>query len=174
MSNAYPKAEQFKQCNETDVEQAQELITIVRELRSEMNISPAKELRCNLVGSSVDNFPFLTHTKEYIVKLAKLESLSVAPESTNTLTVTRLFGTNKVEFFMEELVNIDEEIAKLNKQVVKLESEIARVDGKLANEAFVSKAPAALIEQEKAKRVGFVESLTQVQSRIADLKAMKK
>lgn len=62
-----------------------------------------------------------------------------------------------------ELVNIDEERARLTKELDKAKNELARVKGKLANEGFVSKAPAALIEAERGKLTKYetlVETIT--------------
>ena len=69
-----------------------------------------------------------------------------------------------------ELVDIEKELERLNKEIVRLEGEIARVDNKLSNEKFVSKAPAKVIDEEKAKKEKYTRMLEQVKQTIENLK----
>ena len=69
-----------------------------------------------------------------------------------------------------ELVDISQEIERLEKEEKRLQSEIARSNGMLSNEKFVSKAPAAKVEEEKAKLTKYTQMLEQVQTRLASLK----
>ena len=73
---------------------------------------------------------------------------------------------------LEELVDKDKELERLNKEKKQLESEIKRVEGKLSNQGFVSKAPAKLIEEEKAKGVKYKEMLEKVLENIKDMENM--
>ena len=70
-----------------------------------------------------------------------------------------------------DLVDFDKEIARLQKESDNLTKEIARAEGKLNNAGFVSKAPAALVVQEKAKLALNQQKLEQVNARIVELKA---
>ena len=69
-----------------------------------------------------------------------------------------------------ELVDIAKEIERLEKEEERLTKELARVNGMLANEKFVSKAPAAKIEEEKAKQAKYSQMMEQVKERLAQLK----
>ena len=69
-----------------------------------------------------------------------------------------------------ELVDISQEIERLQKEEKRLQGEIARSNGMLNNEKFVSKAPAAKVEEEKAKLAKYTQMLEQVQMRLATLK----
>ena len=71
-----------------------------------------------------------------------------------------------------ELVDIEKELKRLNKDLDNVVKEIARGEGKLTNEGFVSKAPAHLIEAEKAKLETNKGILASLQSRIAELKSI--
>ena len=69
-----------------------------------------------------------------------------------------------------DLVDFEKEIARLSKELDNLHKEIARAEGKLNNPGFVSKAPAALVEQEKGKLALNQQKAEQVEKRIAELK----
>lgn len=174
MVQSYPQASEYKQVDTSAIEKAQEFITIIREMRAENNVPPAKKIECNLVYQPGADISYLENNRQAIIKLANLSELKVTSEESQELTISQLFGTDqKIELLMAELVNLDAELAKLEKQVATLHSEIARVDGKLANEAFVNKAPAKLIEEEKAKRIRHLESLEQVKLQIEKLQELK-
>ena len=69
-----------------------------------------------------------------------------------------------------ELVDVEKEIERLTKEEARLEKEIARVNGMLSNEKFVSKAPAAKIEEEKEKQAKYNQMMKQVKEQLAHLK----
>ena len=68
------------------------------------------------------------------------------------------------------LIDIEQEIARLEKELAKLDSEVERVEKKLANQGFVAKAPAQVIEEEKAKQKDYIEKREQVRARITELR----
>ena len=67
------------------------------------------------------------------------------------------------------MVDIKQEIERLKKEEARLEGELKRVNGMLNNEKFISKAPAAKIEEEKAKLEKYTQMMTQVRERLAQL-----
>jgi valyl-tRNA synthetase len=86
------------------------------------------------------------------VKLAKLDSiawLDAAGEA--PLSATALVGTMEVLVPMSGLIDKDVELARLNKELSRLQGEVKRLSGKLGNAKFVDKAPAQVIEKERAK-----------------------
>ena len=78
-------------------------------------------------------------------------------------------GSARACVFVE--VDVAAETARLGKEIAKLEAEIAKANGKLGNEAFVAKAPPAVIEQERARVAEFGDKLAKMQSQVAKLKA---
>ena len=70
---------------------------------------------------------------------------------------------------LEGLLNIDEEIARLTKELAKWKSEVKRVQGKLSNERFMSKAPEAVVEEERAKEKDYLEKYAAVERRMQEL-----
>ena len=84
--------------------------------------------------------------------------------------VSTLIHDAAVYIPLEELVDIDKEIERLEKEAAKLAGEIKRASGMLANPKFVDKAPAAKVEEEKAKLAKYTEMSEQVAERLAQLK----
>jgi len=73
---------------------------------------------------------------------------------------------------LEGLIDIEEEIARLEKELEKLNSEVERVQKKLSNKNFVEKAPAKVVEEERAKEKDYLEKRSAVQTRIQELKSL--
>ena len=71
---------------------------------------------------------------------------------------------------LAELVDFEQEIERLTKEEKRLEKELARVNGMLSNEKFISKAPEAKINEEKAKLEKYTQMMEQVKERLAGLK----
>ena len=71
---------------------------------------------------------------------------------------------------LEELIDFEQEIERLTKEEARLNKEIARANGMLNNEKFVSKAPQAKVDEEKAKLEKYTQMLEQVKERLAGLK----
>ena len=70
----------------------------------------------------------------------------------------------------EDLIDFEQEIARLEKEEEKLKKELARVNGMLNNEKFMSKAPQAKVDEEKAKLAKYAQMMEQVQERLGQLR----
>ena len=114
----------------------------------------------------------LDHAGPYFQRLAGASesSLIASAEALAEKTVSAVTAAGTVYIPLGDLVDIDKEIARLNKELTRLEGEIARAEGKLGNPGFVSKAPAALVEQEKEKLAANRDKAEAVKKRIAELK----
>ena len=71
---------------------------------------------------------------------------------------------------LEDLVDFEQEIERLTKEEERLKKELARVNGMLSNEKFISKAPEAKINEEKAKLEKYTQMMEQVKERLAGLR----
>ena len=71
---------------------------------------------------------------------------------------------------LEDLIDFEQEIARLEKEEEKLKKELARVNGMLNNEKFMSKAPQAKVDEEKAKLAKYAQMMEQVQERLGQLR----
>ncbi len=148
-----------------------EMIRVIRNLRTEMNVAPSKRTRMMFVANEgwADT---LTASDMYFRRLAGASETVVIAESElgTEKTVSAVTEAATIYIPLGDLVDFDKEIARLQKEIDNLTKEIARAEGKLNNQGFVAKAPAALVEQEKAKLALNQQKLEQVEKRLAELK----
>ncbi len=81
-------------------------------------------------------------------------------------------GNTEVLVPMADFINKDAELARLNKEIEKYHNEISRIEKKLSNEAFVAKAPAQVIEKEKAKMADYQTGLEKLQVQYKEIEAL--
>ncbi|MDO5515910.1 MAG: valine--tRNA ligase [Clostridium sp.] len=144
-----------------------EAIKGLRNVRAEMNVPPSRKAKV-IAYIGEDAKEAFTNGASYMEKLASasevefIEDKSVVPANAVSLVV------KGGELFMPllDLVDKEKELDRLNKEVKKLEGEIERIDKKLGNQGFVAKAPEAVVNAEKEKRVKYVEMLEAVKVRI--------
>ncbi len=126
----------------------QSVITSVRNIRGEMNISPSKALPVLLQNADEKAQENLAAYGNYLMKFGRFESVKVldangeAPES-----ATAIIGDMRVLIPLGSFIDANAEIARLNRELEKAEKDIAGVAGRLNNKAFVDKAPEAVINK---------------------------
>ena len=131
------------------------VVTAVRNIRGEMNISPAKDVELLLQGGDERDRRLLSETDSLLRRLAKVRKVSW-PESAPTAGGERIYSTQmvgnlKVMVPLAGLIDVAAERERLRKEIDKLTKELARVAAKLANDNFLAKAPAAVIAKERDK-----------------------
>ncbi|WP_070887900.1 valine--tRNA ligase [Pseudomonas argentinensis] len=137
---------------EGDIEWVKQLMLGVRQIRGEMKISMAKRIDVILANASASDLRRLNDNAPLLNKLAKFESVTVlAAGEEAPMSATALVGDMQVLVPMAGLIDKEAELARLDKEIQRLEGEAKRVGGKLANEGFVAKAPAEVLEKERAK-----------------------
>ena len=158
---------------EADIAWLKDFMLGVRQIRGEMKISLAKRIDVVLANTSAEDQRRLSDLKPLLAKLAKLESVSLlAAGEEAPMSATALVGEMQVLVPMAGLIDKDAELARLDKELAKLEGEVKRVGGKLANEGFVAKAPAEVLDKERAKLAEAEQALGQLReqrARIATL-----
>ena len=158
---------------EGDAEWLKSLILGVRNIRGEMNVAPGKELEVMLRKASDEDIRRLTENEAFLKKLAKLSSVQVLAENEEApLAATALVGELEVLVPMAGLIDKTAELARLDKEIGRLDGEVKRIGGKLSNAGFVDKAPAAVIDKERAKLADAEQALAQLseqRARIASL-----
>ncbi len=155
MHAPYPIADDSKidQQALNDVEWLQAVILGVRNIRGEMNISPAKDLNVLFKNGSADDQQRLQANQQFLKKLASLESVTwLNAGDTEPMSATALVGKMEILVPMAGIIDKAAEIARLTKESNKLQQDIERTEAKLGNAAFVAKAPADVVENER-KRV---------------------
>jgi len=124
----------------------------VRNIRGEMNISPAKDLPILIKNGSTEDQRRLEANRTFLTKLAKLDSITWLNEGDEApMSATQLVGSMEVLVPMAGLIDKNAELARLKKEMDKLDKEVGRVEGKLNNEKFVANAPAEVITKEREK-----------------------
>ncbi|MBG0848196.1 valine--tRNA ligase [Pseudomonas chengduensis] len=137
---------------EGDIEWVKQLMLGVRQIRGEMKISMAKRIDIIVANASAEDLRRLADFEPLLSKLAKLDSVRVlAAGEEAPMSATTLVGEMEVLVPMAGLIDKDAELARLDKEIGRLQGEVQRVGGKLANEGFVAKAPAEVLEKERAK-----------------------
>ena len=144
------------------------LVDACRALRSEMNVSPATKLPLYVLGDT----PFVTQAAPVLQALAKLNEVKLFADegqwqSSVQSSPVAVVGDARVCLHMQ--VDVAAEKIRLGKEVTRLEAEIAKSNHNLSNEAFVAKAPPAVIEQSRKRVADFASTLAKVQDQLARL-----
>ncbi|WP_150914031.1 valine--tRNA ligase [Marinobacter halotolerans] len=171
MLQPYPQPDSGKQDDEVtaDIEWLKGVILAVRNTRGEMNISPAKQIPVLLRSKNPDDKRRMDENRQFLMSLAKLETLDWFDQGEPPMSTTQLVGDMEVMVPMAGLIDKDAELKRLDKELERLQKEVARLEGKLGNEKFTAKAPADVVEKEKQKlseAAGNVERLTEQRSAI--------
>ena len=140
----------------------------VRNVRAEMNVPPSKKAKIIIVPTD-DKRPAMEDGKEYFKSLASASEVEIQDSKDGIPDDAVSVVIDGVELFipLDELVDFEKEKERLNKERDKALAEIKRVEGKLNNPGFVNKAPAKLVEEEKAKKEKFEEILHTIEERLA-------
>ena len=162
MLQAYPQAdlEKIDESAERWVALLKQAVDACRSLRGEMGISPAAKVPLIASGDTDQ----LTAYAPYLKSLAKLENVDIVAELPEADAPVMLAGDFKLMLKVE--IDVAAEKERLGKEVARLQSEIAKANGKLNNESFVARAPAAVVEQEKARVAEFTASLDKLQAQL--------
>jgi len=135
-----------------DLEWIKGIISGVRNIKGELNISPSKPVKVLLKNTHAEDQHCLEKYKAFISSLAKLESISILIENeTAPPSSTALSGNVEILVPVAGLVDLDAEMMRLRKEIDKLNSEKSRLSGKLNNSKFVDNAPEEIVEKEKEK-----------------------
>ena len=135
-----------------DMDWVMQFILGVRKIRSGYDIRPVQPLPVLLEDASQQDRERLAANEHYIKFLARTASIEVlAADATPPESATALVGQMKILIPMAGLIDKDAELARLDKEIAKREQEVQRIETKLGNSGFVDKAPAEVVEKERAK-----------------------
>ncbi|MEG2718013.1 MAG: valine--tRNA ligase [Clostridia bacterium] len=156
---------------EHDMEGLMEIIRTIRNLRAEMNVQANKRTHITLIPEEGWAEP-LSLAEPYLQRLAGASDVKLGGKDalSGEKVVSAVCAAGEIRIPLGDLVDFAKEVARLEKERANLVGEIARANGKLNNEGFMSKAPAALVEQERAKLQTNESMLKSLEQRIAELK----
>ena len=156
MCAAYPQADltRIDEVAEARMAELKAMIHACRNLRGEMNISPAQRLPLIVAGDADTVRPYV----DSLAALAKLSGVELVDEiSQDELAPVAIVGEHRLMLKVE--IDVAAERARLAKELARLGSEISKAEGKLGNARFVERAPAAVVEQERTRLADFAATL---------------
>ncbi len=148
------------------------LVDACRNLRGEMNVSPATRLPLFVIATEAGEAAFLKRSAAVLQALAKLNEVRIFDDEASWAAAAQaapvaVVGEARICLHME--IDVAAEKIRLGKETARLEGEIVKANGKLGNEAFVAKAPPAVIEQERKRVADFVATLAKLKDQLARL-----
>lgn len=164
---------QISEQTESDMTWLQDMITGVRNIRGEMKLGNAVRLPVLLQGMSEEETARLSRVENQFKALAKVESLTIVGEGDDVpLSSSSMVGQLRVLVPMKGLIDPTAELKRLAKAQEKLQKQAGALKGKLSNEGFVSKAPEAVVEAERAKLAELVGQLAVIAKQVEELEGL--
>ena len=150
------------------------VITGIRNVRGEMNISPTMALQVLIQSEHEKTRKIMETHRDLIINLARLSSLEVQsagerPKSSATAVV----GSASIFVLLEGIIDFAKETKRLEKEIKKLADELTTLAKKLRNEGFLSKAPSDVIEKVQEKQDLLLEKQQKIQTNLDRIKALE-
>ena len=154
---------------ETDINFIMSIISAIRNLKSDLNISPKKEI--NLICRGKDSkTKIILENINYFKNLVKVNNIECnqkinKPEKSSTIVI------NDVEIFvpLAELIDIDKEIFRLEDKLKNIESRMRSVEQKINNENFIKRAPEEIVSHEKKKYMDYKNDYNKLKDNLHNL-----
>lgn len=163
--------EQMDEQAAEEMEFLMDFIRSVRTVRNEMNTPLSKPINIIAKVSDAAHYAILKENESYIARFSNPEEFVYGEDvEAPSDAVTSVITGAEIYLPLAGLINIEDEIARLEKEAEKLQQEVDRVEKKLSNEKFVAKAPASVVEAERAKGADYQAQREAVLERIATLK----
>ncbi len=158
--------------SEAHVARLKAVVDACRNLRGEMNVSPSTRLPAYVVAETANEADFLRGAAPVLQALAKLSEVKVFDDEASWAAAAKaapvaVVGQARLCLYME--IDVAAEKARLGKEAARLQGELAKANGKLGNQAFVAKAPPAVIEQERKRIADFTATLGKIQDQLSRL-----
>jgi valyl-tRNA synthetase len=156
---------------EISVETIKEAVRAIRVVRTNMNVAPSRKASVHVVSEDAGVREIFEHNKVFFATLSYASEVFIQSDKTgiDDSAVSAVVPQAVIYMPFAELVDVDKEIERLKGEEERLKKELARSNGMLANEKFISKAPAAKIAEEKEKLAKYENMMAQVQERLKAL-----
>jgi valyl-tRNA synthetase len=164
MTQAYPQVDEkwLDENIESQMALLQQVIGAARNIRGEMNVPPAKEAELILNAGEAGLALQLQPYEHYIKKLARISTVQYNVPRPPLVASAVVQGID-VLMPLADLIDIDVEKKRLEKEIARLENQLKALQNKLMNQDFISRAPADIIEKERAKSENFSAALQKLQ-----------
>ena len=171
MISSWPKySEEFNFANEEkQIEKIKQIIIGIRNIRTNMNVHPAK--KSTLIFVTENDEEMIIDSQEFIKKLGFADKIIVQGNKNNIPQNAMSVLSEELEVYLpfDELVDLEEEKKRLQGEKQKLEAEVERASKMLSNPGFVNKAPENKIKEEKEKLERYKQMLENVEERLSKL-----
>lgn len=156
---------------EKEIELIKEAVKNIRNIRSEMNVPPSKKATVIVVSTDENVKNTFKQNEVFFSTLAYASEIIIQENKDNigNDAVSIVISNATIYIPFNELVDIEKEKIRLTKEYEKYKKEVERVEKKLSNQGFISKAPASVIEEEKAKESKYKNMLEQIKQRLENL-----
>ena len=153
-----------------DMELLMEAIRAVRNIRAEVNVPMSKKIELLIKPTGDGDQTVLSRNEDYVKRFCNTSLLEIRTDLTAPdKAMTSIITGAELYLPLAGLIDIKQEIARVEKELTTLRAEVERIEKKLGNEGFVAKAPAKVIEDEKAKLADYADKRDKVTARIAEL-----
>ncbi|TDF97629.1 valine--tRNA ligase [Paenibacillus piri] len=154
-----------------EMEMLMDIIRSVRNIRAEVNVPMSKKVELLVKPSGEETLAILKRNEEYIRRFSNTSTLEISLDlMTPDKAMTGIVTGAELYLPLAGLIDISQELARLEKELQTLHGEVERIEKKLANQGFVAKAPAKVIDEEKAKLADYADKRDKVIARLAELR----
>jgi valyl-tRNA synthetase len=166
MNATYPRADlsRIDEASEAKVERLKALTYACRNLRGEMNVSPALRMPLLVAGGGIEISEFAA-ILQALGKLSEVQIVDDMPDD----AMASVAVVGEIRLMLKVEIDVAAERERLAREIEKLEKQISIAQGKLANEGFVARAPAAVVEQEKQRVADFSATLEKLKPQLVKL-----
>ncbi|MFP4573749.1 MAG: valine--tRNA ligase, partial [Desulfobacterales bacterium] len=159
---------------EAEMELIMGVVTAVRNIRGEMNISPSAMLSVLIQSDLTEICNTVDNHRDIISSLARLEELKTEPAGEKPAgTATAIVDDATVSVYLEGVIDFSKEIQRLEKEIAKLEKEVAGLSKKLQNPGFLSKAPQSVVDKVSSQYNEEVEKIEKLKTNRDKIKSLE-
>ena len=158
---------------ENAVETIKEAVRAIRNVRTAMNVPPSKKAKVYVVSENRQLLEIFENSQAFFAALGYASEVVLQTDKTGIAedAVSAVIPQAAIYMPFAELVDLSQEAERLEKEEQRLAGELARVTGMLANEKFISKAPAAKLAEERAKLEKYTQMMEQVKERLSQIRS---
>jgi valyl-tRNA synthetase len=170
MLSAYPKDDQslIDEAAEAEMKEIIDLVSRVRNIRSEMNIKPSDRVQIVVQPGNGNTQELITAAKEQILRLTRAADLTFG-EAPKASARSVLSGGAELAIPLEGLIDFERESQRLNREQQKLQAEAAKLEAQLGNPNFVERAPAERVNEVRARIADIAQRSSQLRQTVENL-----